>query len=126
MTGPQRFAIKYGTFGPLLTVMGLGPSFSHVDLTDDILVVTMGWGFRTTISRFAIQRAQPSDGPVGGIGIHGRAGRWLVNGAASGLVTIELAPTQQARMMGIPVKLDSLRVSLEEPERFLEALGAAR
>jgi hypothetical protein len=125
VTDARRFAIRYGAFGPLLVVIGLGPAASHVDLTEDTLVVTMGWGFRATVSRFAVQGARLSQGPVTGIGIHGWRGRWLVNGATSGLVTVDFAPTQQARMMGRKVKLDSLRVSLEEPERFLEALGAA-
>jgi hypothetical protein len=124
VTSAQRFAIRYGAFGPLLVAIGLGPGVSHVDLTEDTLVVTMGWGFRATVSRFAVEGARLSGGPVTGIGIHGWRGRWLVNGAAGGLVTIDFAPTQQARMMGRKVKLDSLRVSLEEPERFLQALGA--
>ena len=119
----QRFRFKYGVFGLLLRAMGLGPGLSKIELLDDTLKVRLGWGFAATIPRSAIRSAQPFHGLVGGIGVHGWRGRWLVNGAATGIVELDLDPVQRAFVTGFPVRLTQLRVSLEEPERFLAQLG---
>jgi len=115
----DEFAIKYGAFRLLLSVLGLGPRFSRVVVDADRLIVKMGWGFSADVPRSAIASAQRSRGPVGGIGVHGWRGRWLVNGAASGLVIIRFDPRQRARVMGLPVALVDLYMSLEEPDRFV-------
>jgi hypothetical protein len=108
-----------------MLAMGLGPGLSHVDLTDERLRIRMGWAFSADLPRSAIASSGASDGPVGGIGVHGWRGAWLVNGAASGLVTVSFEPAQRARVMGLPVALHTLRLSLEEPEAFLAALSGA-
>lgn len=122
----RRFAIRYGVFRPLLTALGLGPRFSRAELGGGRLVVRMGWGFQARAPLSAVRDCAPSSGLVGGIGIHGWRGAWLVNGAASGLVTIRFEPTQRARVLGVPVALRALRISLEDPEGFLAALESAR
>jgi len=120
---PERFAIRYGALRPLLSLLGLGPRFSGLELDRDRLRVRMGWAFSATVARTQIRSAGHSDGLVGGIGVHGWRGRWLVNGAASGLVTVEINPAGRAWVMGVPVKLTSLRVSVEDPDALLRALG---
>lgn len=122
---PARFAIRYGALGPLLAALGLGPRHSGLDLDGNTLRVRMGWGFSATVPRAQIRSAQHSEGLVGGIGVHGWRGRWLVNGATSGLVTLAIDPPARAWVMGVPVKLTSLRVSVEQPDALLAALGAA-
>ena len=119
----DEFAIKYGAFRLLLSVLGLGPRFSRVVVGADRLIVKMGWGFSADVPRSAIASAQRSRGPVGGIGVHGWRGRWLVNGAASGLVIIRFDPRQRARVMGLPVALVDLYMSLEEPDRFVAKIA---
>ena len=119
----DEFAIKYGAFRLLLSVLGLGPRFSRVVVDADRLIVKMGWGFSADVPRSAIASAQRSRGPVGGIGVHGWRGRWLVNGAASGLVIIRFDPRQRARVMGLPVALVDLYMSLEEPDRFVAKIA---
>ena len=121
---PERFAIRYGALRVLLSVLGLGPRFSGLELDRERLRVRMGWGFSATVPRAQIRSARPSEGLVGGIGVHGWGGRWLVNGAASGLVTLEIEPAARAWVIGVPVKLRSLRVSVESPDALLAALGA--
>jgi hypothetical protein len=119
---PRTFAFRYGVFRWLLSVMGMGPRFSRIELTDDSLVVRMGWAFRATVARSAITGVQGASGLVGGIGVHGWRGRWLVNGAASGLVTLTIDPPGRAYMM-VPVQLRQLTMSLEDPDAFIDALG---
>ena len=71
-------------------------------------------------------RSPPSNrahGLVGGIGVHGWRGRWLVNGAATGLVAITVDPAVRAWAVGVPVKLRELTLSLEDPDALVGALG---
>lgn len=121
---PERFGIRYGMMRPFLSLLGLGPRFSGLQLDGSRLRVRMGWGFSATVARAQIRSAARSDGLVGGIGVHGWGGRWLVNGAASGLVTLEIDPAARAWVLGVPVKLSLLRVSVEDPDALLKALGA--
>lgn len=77
-------------------------------------------GRRTLAS---VTAARPYSGLVGGIGVHGWRGRWLVNGAARGLVTVEIDPPARARVLGVPVRLRTLCVSVESPEELISALN---
>lgn len=108
-----------------MSAMGLGPRYSGAEVDADRLVVRMGWGFSAQVPRSAIRSAERTHGLVGGIGVHGWRGRWLVNGAASGLVMVRFDPAQRARAMGFPVKLVTLCLSLEEPDRFLAEIATA-
>jgi hypothetical protein len=117
-----RYAIRYGIFKPLLSLMGLGPRFSYARLDDKRLKVRMGWAFYASVPRSSIAGAQRSRSFVSGIGVHGWRGRWLVNGAAGGLVTITIEPVARAWVLGVPVKLRMLRVSLEDPDGLVAAL----
>jgi hypothetical protein len=61
------------------------------------------------------------DSPLS-IGVHGWRGRWIVNGAASPMVAISIAPAARARMLGLPVSLRELRVSVDDPEALVAAV----
>ena len=56
-------------------------------------------------------------------GVHGMGGRWLVNGSGQGIVVIDLEPPQHAYVLGIPVRLRQLVVSLEDPDGLRSVLG---
>ena len=118
----RSFNFRYGVFRPLLSILAMGPMFSRIALDDDTLRVRMGWAFRTTIPLRQITGARTRDGLVSGIGVHGWNGRWLVNGAATGLVTISVDPAVRA-WMPVPIKVRELTLSLEDPDTFLAALG---
>jgi hypothetical protein len=121
-TPAQGFRFRYGVVRPLLSILALGPRFSSVELDDETLRVRMGWAFRATIPRRQIVDARARRGLVGGIGVHGWNGRWLVNGAATGLVAITVDPPVRAWVVA-PVKLKELTISLEDPGALLAALG---
>lgn len=122
MASTRAFPIRYGLFRPLLSVLGGGPGLSGVSIDGDRLRVRMGWMFRADIPLASITGAEPHRGMVGGIGAHGWRGTWLVNGAAKGVVSIHIDPPAQARVLGVPVKLRTLQVSVESPEELLAAL----
>jgi len=126
MASTQQFPIRYGVFRPLLSVLGGGPGLSGVSLDGERLRVRMGWMFRAEVPRVSITGAERHRGLVGGIGVHGWRGTWLVNGSAKGVVSVHIDPPVQARVLGVPVKLRKLQVSVEEPEEFLAALSGSR
>jgi hypothetical protein len=124
MATAKRYTISYGALGPLLTLLGLGRRFSTISNSGDQLHVKMGWGFRARFPVSSIRSVTPYDGVAMGIGVHGFGGNYLVNGKASGIVTIEIEPSAKALVIGIPVKLRKLSVSLDQPEQFIADLRA--
>ena len=118
----RTFPFRYGLFRPLLSLVGAGPAFSAIQVDGDHLRVRMGFSFRAEIPLASITGVRPFSGLVGGIGVHGWRGRWLVNGAASGIVTIDIEPPARAKVLGVPVRLRTLQVSVESPEELVAAL----
>jgi hypothetical protein len=57
--------------------------------------------------------------------VHGWAGRYLVNGSGRNLVSIGLDPPQRARVIGFPVRVRELTVSVDDPAGLVEALAVA-
>jgi len=118
-----RFAFSYATvLMPLFVVLGMGPRTSGIEVGTGSVRVRMGWAFTADIPRSAIRSAVPDSGLVLGWGVHGFGGGWLVNGSSRGLVRLHIEPACRARVMGFPVRLHTLRLSLAEPDAFLAAL----
>ena len=72
--------------------------------------------------RDAVASVQPLGSPVLSIGVHGMCGRWLVNGSHRGIAVLRLAPEQRARVLGFPVHLRELMLSVDDPEALRRAL----
>lgn len=127
MAERRRFPIRFSS-GNSILFRGLLilPSSSYVDLDDDGIHVRMGWAFTARIPRRMAARAGPGQPPTIRFtaGAHGWRGRWLVNGAPDGIVTIDLSAPVPAIVSGFPIRLKELSVSLDDPEGFLAALGA--
>jgi len=104
---------------PLFRLMGIGPRQTRVTVRDAVVEVRMGWGFRSVVPREWIREATPDSGPVSGWGVHGWGGTWLVNGSSHGLVRLRLDPPARATVMFVPVRVDTLRLSLQDPASFL-------
>ena len=82
----------------------------------------MGWAFRSRFPRTAIALAAETHEHPLSRKVHGFAGRWLVNGSGQGIVTISLTPAQRGYVMGFPVRLRQLMVSVAEPWALAAAL----
>ncbi|HWC32019.1 MAG TPA: hypothetical protein VG709_02705 [Actinomycetota bacterium] len=123
-THVQRFSIDYGVWRPLLSVLGLGPKYSRVELMGDALHVRMGWGFEARIPRSSI--ANPRRGRATlGIGAHtDLRGGWLVNGSLRGIVWMDVDPPARGRSMGIRVRVRRLGVGVDDPHRLIAELAA--
>ena len=85
---------------PLVLLLGMGPKHSCVRVGQDSISVTMGYGFRATIPRQNVRAIMPDTASVGGWGVHGWRGTWLVNGSSAGIVRVELEPGVRAWVMG--------------------------
>ena len=112
----------------LMTPLGLGARRSRICVeggtadTGDIVHVQLGWAFRARFPRSAVAAIdRPTRAPISR-GAHGWRGRWLVNGAGRPLVDITLEPRQRAWVMGFPVRLVHLIVSVDDPDGLIAAL----
>jgi hypothetical protein len=120
----ERFPIRFDRwFRGLSTALLLPPEASWMEVSEREVEVRMGYAFRARFPRSAVHRAdQRRRRILGSRGVHGFAGRWLVNGSAQGLVTVELGSPQRARVLGFPVRLRELVVSVERPTDLVAAL----
>ena len=130
MTAPEpspdltRVPISYDRwYGWLSTLVGLLPSTAYLDLHGTHVDVQMGWAFRTRLPRSAIASASVLDTRTFSRGVHGFGGRWQVNGAGHGIVSIHMSSVQRAYVIGVPVGLSELRLSVTEPEALAARLG---
>lgn len=111
----RRFPIRFSGVHHALRIVGLFPSRSFVEVTDELLRVRMSWAFRLDVPLPHVRSAELDERRVGGWGVHGWRGRWLVNGSSSGIVRIDLAPAGRAWVGPVPVAVRELRVSVEDP-----------
>jgi hypothetical protein len=118
-----RFQISFDSWYRVLSsLLGLRPSQSYVALLREEVEVRMGWAFRSRFQRSAIASASVVDMQPLSRGVHGFGGRWLVNGSCHGIVSIHLRPAQRAYVMGVPVRLRELLVSVSEPSTLAATL----
>jgi hypothetical protein len=122
-----EYRLRYApSLRPLLSALGMGPGFSSVEVDDERLRVRMGWAFSARVPSNAIRRVALSTHPIwGGWGVHGWNGRWLVNGSSHGIVRLDFDPDQRASVCGVPVRLRTLWLGLENPDALLAELRRA-
>jgi hypothetical protein len=119
-----RFPISFDKWYRVLsTAVGLSPSRSYVSIDREQVEVRMGWAFRSRFPRSTVESGSELDISPLSRGVHGFGGRWLVNGAGHGIVQLELSPRQRAYVLGFPVRLKSLLVSVSEPSALAGAVG---
>ena len=119
-----RFPIRFDAWYRVLSSMlFLSPSASYVEVSDGQAHARMGWGFRASFPLSAVAATSMLHGRPLSRGVHGWAGRWLVNGSGTEIVVIDLEPAQRAWVMGFPVRLRQLMVSVESSEELRKVLS---
>ena len=108
------------------TRLGGGPGRGRVEVDSAVLRVRMA-DFRLDIPRGSVRSAARSDHQTRGtIGVHGRRGRWLVNGSHDGLVELIIDPPcylpRQLSTVFRKVEVSSLIISLADPDGFIAAV----
>lgn len=122
---PIRFPVRFTGLSRAMSLLGLSPGRSWVEIDDDRLRVRMGWAFALDAPLVHVRDAQRDNRRVWSWGVHGWKGSWLVNGSSSGVVRIDLTPPPRGRVVGFPVSVRELRVSVEDPEGLVSALGGS-
>jgi len=118
------YSFRYDRWcGWVLGALGSGRRFSRVSVREHDVEVQLGIAFRGTVDRSSIRSVSGWRGRVFGWGAHGWSGRWLVNGSSKGIVVLGIEPPARARVLGFPVTVRELGLSLEDPDGFLTALG---
>lgn len=112
----RRIPIRFDPWYKVLsTVLGLSPSSSYVEVSGDQIHVRMGWAFRATFPKNAVASTETAAIRPLSRGVHGFAGRWLVNGAGDRILTVALDPVQRCHMLGLSLSLRELMVSVDDP-----------
>lgn len=123
--GTTRFAISFDPwYAALSRLLGLPPASAYVEIDGANVHVRMAWAFRSTFPRSAVVSVSPFGSRPLSRGVHGFRGRWLVNGSGRNIVRIHLDPAQQGYVVGVPVRLHELLVSVEDWRALAAALGA--
>lgn len=123
----SRFPIRFDAWYRVLSsTLLLRPSDCYLDVSDETVAVRMGWAFDAQFPRAAIASASRFAKAPLSRGVHGFAGRWLVNGAGDRILELELQPPQRARVLGVPIRLRQLMVSVDDPDGLAEQLRPAR
>ncbi|MGD9996184.1 MAG: hypothetical protein AB7L17_06205 [Ilumatobacteraceae bacterium] len=120
----RTIPIWFSGLNRAMAIIGITRRASYVRLDHRTLHVRLSWAFRAAIPRSAIQHARHDTGRVWGWGAHGWRGEWLINGSSSRIVRIDIDPAVRARLLVVvPVRLRTLRVSVERPDELLTELG---
>ena len=118
----HRVPIKYSkAWSWLLTITFTPASSAYIEIGDDDIRVRMSHAFRSTFTRAEVGAV--TDNPsVISIGVHGWNGRWLVNGAHSPIARITFVTPVRARVLGVPIHLRELLVSVDDVAQLQRAL----
>lgn len=116
------FPIRFTGVNKAMVVLGMSPRTSRVEVGPDRVRIRMGWAFRVAFDRSDVTAVAPDPSRVWGWGVHGWRGAYLVNGSSSGIVRIDLATMAKGRLLGIPVKVRTIRVSVDDPAALIAAL----
>jgi hypothetical protein len=123
-TDGSRIPIRFGRLKPLFVVLGITPASSYLELDTDRVRVRLSWAFRGGMPRPSIRSVRRVSNSIS-IGAHGWRGRWLVNGAAGPLVAIAIDPPGRAWVLGVPMRLRELIVSVDDPDAVIAELSPA-
>jgi hypothetical protein len=119
----QRFPIRYSPFkGTLLRLCLVPQRLSHVDVRSDEVRVRMAWAFSARLPRAAITSVTREKPVWVTAGAHGWRGRWLVNGASGPIVAIRVDPPARGRVLGVPIEVREVQVSVEDADALIAAL----
>jgi hypothetical protein len=118
----MRIPIRYGKpWSWLLAVLLLPARFAYVRVDGDTVKVRMGWAFRAKFPKSAVMEVV-NFRPVVSVGVHGWRGRWLVNGANRPIAVVRLSEPARGYVIGFPVKLRELLVSVDDRDALRNAL----
>ncbi|HRE02350.1 MAG TPA: hypothetical protein PLV68_13690 [Ilumatobacteraceae bacterium] len=121
---PTKIHVLYTGLNKAMIVLGACRANSWIEVDDDTVTVRMAWWFRARFASASLIGAAPDARRVLCRGVHGWAGRWLVNGSSKNIVRVDVEPPARAYVLGVPVRLRCLRISVEDPQALIAAVEA--
>jgi hypothetical protein len=122
-----RFPIRFDRwYRWLSSACLLPPSAAYLEVEQREIVVHMGWAFHARFPVAAVRRTAALGKRPLSRGVHGFAGRWLVNGSGDGILVLDLDPPQRAVVAGFPIRLTQLLVSVLDPSALALELESRR
>ncbi len=115
---PIKYSAPWTWIFPLLL---LPERWAYIEIDGGLVRIRMGWGFRVTFSRSDILEVVDHRWVVSA-GAHGWKGRWLVNGAHQPIAVIRLSHLAHLRVLGFPVTVREILVSVDDREGLRQAL----
>ena len=94
----------------------------RVEVSRSALLISLGWSFRVAVPRGAITAVDSVPWRRHSIGAHGWRGRWLVNTTPGPLVRVTIDPVAHGRVLGVPIQVRELTVSIADVDAFLTDL----
>lgn len=124
----MRYAMRLNpVIRPLLALFGGTAAQSFVESSAESLRIRFGWGFDETVPRAEIRGARPRGwSPLRGYGWRLSPGMVGLVGSGAGVVEIRLRAPRRLRIMMIPMRVERIAVSLQEPDAFLADLNATQ
>jgi hypothetical protein len=123
ITERARFPISFDRwYGVLSRLVGLPPSTAYVEIGGSEVEIRMGWAFRARFPQSAVASTETPDIRPLSRGVHGFGGRWLVNGSGRTILSLHLRPAQRAYVLGVPVRVRELLVSVTRSHVLASAL----
>lgn len=112
---------------PLFSLFGMRGEECRVLVLDHAFTVDAGPGFRLTADGSVVagarQRPEVQSKPWSrGIHITGKR-KWLVNGSGSDIVELHFDPPVHASTFGISITVQTLEISVADPQDLLAALS---
>lgn len=125
----MRYAISYNAVSRvILSLLGVGPGKSWVDVDDTTVRARLGWSGTVTIPRASITSVERVASVPWwlGYGMHGGfRGTWALNGSNSGAVKLTTSEPASGKVLGLPVRVRTVYFSLEDPEGFVAEVNSS-
>jgi len=128
--GTRWFALDDSDIGPVTRRLDRAQhrssGYGGVEVDSDVLRVR-ALGFRLDIPRGSVRSVAHSNRQTRGtLGTHGSRGDWLLNGSHQGLVELVIEPPiyppRQPNTLFLKMKVNSLTISLVDPDGFIAAI----
>ena len=114
---------------PLLLIGGAHPANSYAELEGEALRLHFGVLFHETLQVAELVSAERSNWPIiSGIGWRTNFGRRIgLIGSQGGVVRLALSDRREMHLRPFPwaMRIDDIRISMEEPDDFIAAVNAA-
>jgi hypothetical protein len=121
----RRFPIKRSAFWrPILTLFGAIDRWSYIEITPDVMRVRYSWYYLTIPRERIVAVDEQRWRMLWGIGWRSDLRRRVaLIGAQEPVLRFEIEPPMRVHLLRIPIRMEELYVSVEQPDPIRVALA---